>query len=105
MDITQHDFELYRGDTCALDVVLTDSQGAPYDVSGARVDMLVLGDTGESLRPEITVSGNTVHVAFAAESTRRMRWTRGKYDLQLTFGETVQTVLRGKIRLLEDVTP
>ena len=101
----QHDFTLYRGDTYALDIELTESNGAPFVLAGAKVEMLVVGDNGEEVRPQMDVNGHRITALFTAASTHDARWARGRYDLQLTFGDTVLTVLRGNIRLIEDVPP
>lgn len=103
MDI--HDFELYRGDTHAFEVQVFTHEDAPFDVSTARMDMVLRGDNGEETRPVLTVTGHKVRIEFPAESTRHLRWRQGRYDLQMTSGDEVLTALRGKVRLIEDITP
>lgn len=105
MNISQHALNLYRGDTCAFDVLLHDDGGAPFDASTAQAAMLVVGSNGASITPQLTVDKHRIHILFPADLTAGITWRRGKYDLQLTFGDTVMTVLRGDIYMTEDVTP
>ncbi|STZ76350.1 hypothetical protein [Bergeriella denitrificans] len=100
-----HHFTLYRGDSRALTIELRDGNGQPLNLSGVAVEMRVKPTYGDGFSPALSVNGHTVNVTFSSCHTEHARWSSAKYDLQLTSGGAVRTVLRGTITLLQDITP
>jgi len=103
------DLCVYRGDSGRVRVTITDSFGAPIDVSTAEWDCdfrATEDDTVVLCSPTIEpVIGhpNQVDVVLTAEQSAALdadcRW-----DLQMTLGVDVTTVLAGKVLVTKDVS-
>lgn len=99
-----HNLHLYRGDTHVLELVMVDSTGKPFDLSGLTASMVVKPTYGNPITPVLNIKGNTVNVEFPSHLTRDVRWRAAQYDLKLIRGNVVRTVLRGKLTLEKDVS-
>lgn len=97
------DLILYRGDTFKMDIELLDDQGAPLDLDGVQIDCTVrLGDYAFS--PVISHIGNVISLTILPQHTKGREERIGKYDVQLTQGDIVTTVVRGAVKLQKDIT-
>ena len=103
MTIQTRNLTLYRGDTRIFRIGF-DGGGLPFDPKAAQWAMTVRGQTGEELRPQISVSGQEIIITFPAYLTQNTAWATGKYDLRAVFGGLVCTVLKGEIYIAPSVT-
>lgn len=101
--VAVHNLTLYRGDTDMLTVAI-DVDGEPMDLSTYEIVACVKASTGESFTPSCVAENNILQITFLPEHTQNAAWKIAKYDVQITKGATVKTVLCGKIKLIEDVT-
>lgn len=97
---------LYRGDTHIFTLEVGDDDGRPLDLTGSTVAMVVApkGDY-PSFSPDIEVAGNVITINIKPHHTQGGLWRSADYDVQITQGDVVTTVLRGRIDMTQDVTP
>lgn len=97
---------LYRGDTHAFSVQVFDDADKPLDLTGTAVAMVVApkGDY-PPFSPHIRVLGNVIVVTIEPNHTQGAAWRSAQYDIQLTQNEVVTTIVRGRIELIQDITP
>lgn len=103
MTIQTKNLTLYKGDTRIFRIGF-DGGGLPFEPKSAQWAMTVRGQTGEELRPQISVSGQEIIITFPAHLTQNIAWTLGQYDLRAVFGGIVCTVLRGEIYIAPSIT-
>ncbi len=97
---------LYRGDTHIFEIELTDESGSPVELVGTSVAALVQPKGGGmAVSPDVAVVGSVIVLTFAPHHTQGSTWRSAEYDVQLTQGDVVTTILRGRIELIRDVTP
>lgn len=101
------DIAIYRGDDYTLEVALLDSDGMPADLKSAEVKLAFCDSMGDDLRyAGIIINDNTVSATFSHALTKDIEWSTGKYDLQVTMADgRVSTPVKGKIKMIQDVTP
>ena len=113
----------YRGDDYALELRITDSDGEPVDASDWRFvwtlklssetpDTPELDDSGT--RQVLSVTSSTTGMEDATDGivvlvlphaqTAELLTATYETDVQLQSGDTVQTVYRGTVTILSDVT-
>lgn len=97
---------IYRGDTYSFEVNAIDEMGSPLDLTGSVVAMLIApkGDY-VPFSPDIDVQGNVITITIQPYHTQGAKWRSAEYDVQITQGNAVTTVLRGRIDMTWDVTP
>lgn len=97
---------LYRGDTHSFVLEVSDETGTPLDLTGSKVAVLVApkGDN-PAFAPDVSVLGSQIILSFAPSHTRNSTWRSADYDVQITQGDTVTTILRGRIEMTKDITP
>lgn len=97
---------IYRGDTYAFDISIVSDDGSPLDLTGSQVAMLIApkGDY-VPFSPDIDVAGNVITITIQPHHTQGAAWRSAEYDVQITQGNAVTTVLRGRIDMTWDVTP
>lgn len=97
---------LYRGDTHIFTLEVSDDANSPLDLTGSQVAMLIApkGDY-PSFSPDIDVAGNVITINIKPYHTQGALWRSADYDVQITQGEIVTTVLRGRIDMTQDITP
>lgn len=97
---------IYRGDTYTFDISIASDDGSPLDLTGSVVAMLIApkGDY-VPFSPDIDVQGNVITITIQPHHTQGAKWRSAEYDVQITQGDTVTTVLRGRIDMTWDVTP
>lgn len=96
---------IYRGDTYSFEVNAVDEMGSPLDLTGSVVAMLIApkGDYAP-FSPDIDVEGNVITITIQPHHTQGATWRSAEYDVQITQGEIVTTVLRGRIDMTQDIT-
>jgi hypothetical protein len=108
-----HNFKVYRGDNWTFDLVFTDNNDAPIDLSDADIKMQIKKKAIDSdsvkeldLDSGISVGGDDNNVVtIDAEADLDVRPGDYVYDIQVTYagGRTV-TYLRGAFQVLQDIT-
>jgi hypothetical protein len=102
--------DLYRGDTFARTFRLWEDAAmtSPVDLTGATARAEIRDELGGTLLVELvcTVTApNIVDVALpAAAWPAGSAWTVGVWDLELTTGAVVTTIVAGPVRVSGDVT-
>lgn len=106
---TEQDLCIYRGDSGRLKLTVS-SGGAPLNVSTATwdADIRLTEDDAAALASfTVTpVGGDTasVYIDLSAVASAALNVDEAVYDVQMTLGGTVQTLLRGKITVTKDVS-
>lgn len=97
---------IYRGDTYAFDISIVSNDGSPLDLTGSQVAMLIApkGDY-VPFSPDIDVRSNVITITIQPHHTQGATWRSAEYDVQITQGNAVTTVLRGRIDMTQDITP
>ena len=103
MSIQTKNLTLYRGDTRVFRVGF-DGGGLPFEPREAQWAMTVRGQTGEELRPQVSVSGREIIITFPAALTQNVAWANGQYDLRAIFGGIVSTVLKGDVYIAPSIS-
>ena len=101
----KQNIELYRGDTASYTVEVLGDDGTPVDLSNAVVAMRVQPLTGAYIEPELHVGGHKIDILFPSHLTAGLTWSIATYDLQVTRGDIVTTIMRGNVQLTQDITP
>lgn len=109
----QCDIKVYKGDTTGPIITVTkNGDGTPWDLSAAEIKMEIRPAAGqdpvdtfstEGDTPDITVSGED-HNIITIKGWERLPAGANQYDLQITDGADVITVLYGKITVTTDIT-
>ena len=100
------DISAYRGDTQGFRVLVTQG-GIPLDVSAAEWDCDVRQDADGPVLATMTVTPvvgitNAIDVAMPATATEVSG--EAVWDLEMTLGDVVTTILRGNITIVADVS-
>lgn len=106
-----HNFELYRGDSWNCQLVFTDSNSDPIDLSEATLRMQIKTAKGVSASVKqltigsgLTLSGagsNVVTINTSVDMEAKKSYV---YDLEAAFSDNTITYLKGTITVQEDVT-
>lgn len=104
--------EIKQGDTFYLEILWTDSEGEPVDMSGcsARMhlrrtprDPVLLDMSTDNGR--IILGTGLITLSVDALTMRDLSEPEGSFDLQITYAdERVVTILGGHFRVIADVT-
>lgn len=100
--VCEHHLSLYRGDSFGFELA---GEFDKVDFENAQFSMQIVGNTGETIVPVLTKTENGVQIKITPAMTKNTQFTSGKYDLQMTVGDDVFTLLAGKVRITGDVTP
>ena len=107
LDIT---LRIYRGDTGRFRITVTEVDGTPFDLSAATWDCDIRSTAdGTTVVANLTptpVSGDTSSMDFvltAAESAKLVD-AAYVYDVQMTLGIEVQTLIAGMVLVTKDVS-
>ena len=97
---------VYRGDTWAMSVAVTDAAGNPIDLTGWQVRAQIRG--GDTWLVDIDAvvvdDGQRISLSLSPEKTADLPGG-GVWDLETVEpGGMVRTLLAGPVRLTEDVT-
>jgi hypothetical protein len=102
--------ELYRGDSAAWQFKLFDDEGKtiPTNLTGVQAKAQIRdrsgGDKITDLACTITPP-NVIDVRLSAEDSRTLEFTRGFWDLQLTYTDgRVHTIVAGGVTVTADIT-
>lgn len=101
----EYPLKLYRGDTYIFEIEVLDEQKQPFDLTGCTVDCRVLSKVGDFFSPDISFQGHMIRLHFKPEHTKSLTWSNAHYDVQVTQGENVTTVVRGCVSIEKDITP
>lgn len=97
---------LYRGDTHSFTIEVSDDMDNPLDLTGSQVAMVIEPKGNHSsFSPDIEVVGNIITITVQPHHTQGAMWRSADYDVQITQGDVVTTVLRGRIDMTQDITP
>lgn len=106
----RYDMCVYRGDSGAFRVTVTDSDGNPVNVSAATWDADIRERHDESELASLTVipvpgQPSQVDVVLSAAASASLPvggpWV---WDLEMTLGGTVQTLIGGQVTVTADVS-
>ena len=115
-EVPQYNFEIKRGDTWVDPTIQwQDTDGDPIDLSSYTARLTVKDELdGDNTYVELTSGAGEIvlngagtgYITFlvSAATTAAWTWEEGEYDLELTLGSVVTTILRGRIRLVGDIT-
>lgn len=95
--VCEYHLSLYRGDSFGFELL------GDFD-NTANFAMTIVGNTGESITPIIETVTGGIMVKISPAMTKSTVFKTGRYDLQMTVGDDVFTLLVGKVRLMGDVT-
>ncbi|MDO4897056.1 MAG: hypothetical protein Q3971_06810 [Moraxella sp.] len=96
---------LYRGDSHTFVIEVSDEAGSPLDLTGSQVNMTIAPKGGyDPFSPDIGLQGSTITIDIKPHHTQGALWRSADYDVQITQGEIVTTVLRGRIDMTKDIT-
>ena len=101
------DINIVAGDTIDLTYAVT-LNAVAYDMTGMQLDMIIRDRTGTATKtlssagtsPAITISTTSWNVTTTAITVEGLY----TYDVQLTNGSTVSTIMAGKIMVTRQVT-
>ena len=105
-----YNFNYYRGDTFSLIVKPKDANGDPFDLVGYTASFVIANARGAS--PSLYYSGtaviNTVDDIVTATipagtGNNLLPTTSWVYDIQITDGSNIYTLLTGTITVTDDV--
>ena len=100
------DIAIYRGDDYLLEIALLNADNTPADLTGAKIELAFGELDGALTYADITTNQNVVMAVFSHAATKDIQWSTGKYDLQVTMADgRVSTPVKGKIKMIQDVTP
>ncbi len=105
---TEVDLVVYRGDTGRFRVSVSNPDGSPLDVSAATWDCDIR--TSEDAEPPLAslnvypVAGETDTIEVQLNSITSRTLTGGVWDLEMTLGGEVQTLLKGRVIVQKDVS-
>ena len=101
---------VYRGDSGQFRITVTDSVGAPVDISGASWD----GDIRVKAADPILIASfdiavvvgdtSSIDVFLTAEQSKLLIPNTVVYDIEMTEGEYVSTLIYGTINVTQDVS-
>jgi hypothetical protein len=102
------DLCVYRGDSGRFRVNVTNPDGTELDISAATWDCDIRA-TVDAEPPICTldvvpVDINTVEVILTAENSRLLIVDTAVWDLEMTLGTEVQTLIRGVVNVTRDVS-
>lgn len=105
--------EFVRGDTWTNKIVLT-KDGTPIDITGEQFWVTLklnptASDEEADAQKEVTASGTDatngiVHVTLDAVDTVDLVPGRYYYDIQRKSGNSIQTLLYGRVKVIRDIT-
>jgi hypothetical protein len=104
------DLVIYRGDTGAFRVTVTDTTGAAVDVSGATWDCDIRSAADdEAVMTSLTVTPvaqqlSQVDVALGAAASAALSAGSAVWDLEMTMDGQVTTLLAGVVTIIGDVS-
>lgn len=101
-----------QGDTLHLEILWTDSEGAPVDMTGcsARMQLRVTPTSAVVLdlsteNGRIALAAGAITLDVDAATMQGLTCEAGSFDLQVTYADgRVATILGGKFRVIPDVT-
>jgi len=101
-------YRVEQGATYTLEITVTDSAGAVYDMSGATAAAKIRETKSSVTSFAFTCTINTgtgvITVTMAATDTAAITITSGFWDLELTQGSTVTRLLEGTVVVSQEVT-
>lgn len=113
-EVPQFNFELKRGDNwIGPTFVYQDSSGNAIDLTSYTARLMIKDEVdGDNTYVSITSGAGqivlgadgTIVFNVAAAATAAWTWEYGYYDLELTVGGIVTTIVAGRIHLLGDIT-
>lgn len=102
--------ELYRGDSASWQFRLFDdeSKTIPTDLTGVQAKSQIRDRSGGDKVTDLACTialPNVINVVLSAEDSRTMEFTRGFWDLQLTYTDgKVHTIVAGGVTITADIT-
>lgn len=102
------DLVIYRGDSGGFRVTVTADDGTPIDVSTASwlCQIRPAPDAGPPFALAVTPTvgdPSSVDVFLSADTSERLRGN-GRWDLQMSVGDAVATLLAGTVRVTKDIS-
>lgn len=100
-----------QGDTLIISILVEDAEGNPVDLTGKEVCMQwrIRPTTEVKLQlstsnGRIVVDENEIKLNVSAEVMQEVEARDYVFDLQTEADDIVQTLLSGKVRVVEDIT-
>lgn len=112
MEPEEFDIETTRGDTLLIEFELLTYDGLPLESDDYEIYFTLKKNfkTKEYMmqkkksKEEITVEGSKVLIVLNHDDTAEMAYKTYVYDVQFKSGDYVKTLLKGKIKLLDEST-
>ncbi|MBA7563958.1 hypothetical protein ES708_05620 [subsurface metagenome] len=115
MPISEHDLEiLYRGDSREYNLTFTNSNGNAIDITDWKVYFTIKlsymdGDSRAVIKKDITVHDDPINgktkIILLPSDTENIKPDNYWYDIQIKRGEdNILTVIRGRIKIITDIT-
>lgn len=106
---TTTDLVVYRGDSGSLRIAVTDAEGEPLDVTQAVWDCDVRAKADDekpltSLTVELDPDDTSAVIVRLSSAQSALLTTTCVWDLQMTLGGEVVTLVTGAIKLTKDVS-
>jgi hypothetical protein len=100
------DLVIYQGDSWSRTLTITDSEGAPLDLSTATPTCQIR-DQQDVFQADVDIDDTDADegvfvISLGADVTTDL--VNGRWDFQLATGENIQTYLYGRIIVLRQVT-
>jgi len=109
-----YDIETFQGDTFTLPIVWRDEAEELVDLTGytARMQLRTSGDADDfsleltTENDRITLDGvaGTIDLNVSAEDMAAVEAGTYRYDLEMVIGDSVKKLLRGKFKIIAEVT-
>lgn len=100
MGISEYDFKLYRGDTFECDLIIHNIE----NLAEFTFKMDIVPSVGDKISPVLELKENRLSIKFPSSLTQDITWSQANYDLQMSVGDYVQTILKGKVKIDKDIT-
>jgi hypothetical protein len=114
---TTYDVSLYQGDSWSIAVQWQDTNGDAMDIADAEVVAQIrkhYADLEDDLDPlieitngdgvELDTDNDQIVLSLTPEQTASLRNGKYVYDVQVSVNGTVNTLLRGKVSVIAQVT-
>jgi hypothetical protein len=102
------DLSIYRGDTGSFRITVTDSVGAPVDMTGATWDGDIRTKVGDPVITNfdiVPVAGDSSSIDVSLTSVKsEMLSGTCVYDIEMRLGTVVSTLIQGTITVTPDVS-
>lgn len=101
--IQMQDFTLYRGDSSEFALTIKGLEPSLFDQANFAMHIKPIDGRGV-IAATIRKEAGRLIISLPSDATASITWQKAIYDVQMTAGEFVRTILRGNFYILADVT-